>query len=84
MSVPLVGFSVPAYAGNDLWWKYDYDAQTDDLLRRYTNLSDTGGIGYSIVDRYSEIKMHLYTNAHLTGPLQQAVDSGLIQIFPLN
>lgn len=19
--------------GNDLWWKYDYDAQTDDLLR---------------------------------------------------
>ena len=33
--------------GNDLWWKYDYDAQTDDLLRRYTNLSDTGGIGYA-------------------------------------
>ena len=32
--------------GNGLWWKYDYDAQTDDLLRRYTNLSDTGGIGY--------------------------------------
>ena len=28
-------------------------------------------------------QMHLYTNAHLTGPLQQAVDSGLIQIFPL-
>ena len=33
--------------GNGLWWKYDYDAQTDDLLRRYTNLSDTGGIGYA-------------------------------------
>jgi hypothetical protein len=28
-------------------------------------------------------QMHLYTNAHLTGPLQQAVDSGLIQLFPL-
>lgn len=27
--------------------------------------------------------MFAYTNAHLTGPLQQAVDSGLIQIFPL-
>ena len=33
--------------GNGLWWKYDYDAQTDDLLRWYTNLSDTGGIGYA-------------------------------------
>ena len=33
--------------GNGLWWKYDYDAQTDDLLRRYTNLSDTGCIGYA-------------------------------------
>ena len=28
-------------------------------------------------------QMHLYTNAHLTGPLQRAVDSGLIQVFPL-
>ena len=28
-------------------------------------------------------QMHLYTNARLTGPLQQAVDSGLIQLFPL-
>ena len=33
--------------GNDLWWKYDYDAQTDDLLRRYTNLSDNTGTGYA-------------------------------------
>ena len=29
-------------------------------------------------------QMHLYTNAHLSGPLQRAVDSGLIQVFPLN
>ena len=28
-------------------------------------------------------QMHLYTNATLTAPLQQAVDSGLIQVFPL-
>lgn len=28
-------------------------------------------------------QMHLYTNAKLTGPLQQVVDSGLIQLFPL-
>ena len=33
--------------GNGLWWKYDYDAQTDDLLRRYTNLSDSTGTGYA-------------------------------------
>ncbi len=28
-------------------------------------------------------QMHLYTNARLSGPLQQAVDSSLIQLFPL-
>jgi len=28
-------------------------------------------------------QMHLYTNAKLTGPLQQIVDSGIIQLFPL-
>ena len=28
-------------------------------------------------------QMHLYTNARLTGPLQQVVDSGIIQLFPL-
>ena len=28
-------------------------------------------------------QMHLYTNAKLSGPLQQVVDSGLIQLFPL-
>ena len=28
-------------------------------------------------------QMHLYTNATLTGPLQQVVDSGIIQLFPL-
>ena len=28
-------------------------------------------------------QMYLYTNAKLTGPLQQVVDSGLIQLFPL-
>ena len=29
------------------------------------------------------LEMHLYTNAQLTGPLQNIVDSGLIQVFPL-
>lgn len=28
-------------------------------------------------------QMHLYTNAQLTRPLQQIVDSGIIQLFPL-
>ena len=28
-------------------------------------------------------QMHLYTNATVTGPLQQVVDSGIIQLFPL-
>lgn len=28
-------------------------------------------------------QMHLYTNATLTGPLQNAVDRGIIQLFPL-
>ncbi len=28
-------------------------------------------------------QMNLYTNATLTGPLQQVVDSGIIQLFPL-
>ena len=28
-------------------------------------------------------QMHLYTNATLSGPLQQAVDSGAIQLYPL-
>lgn len=40
---------------------------------------------FSFIERHEYLlTMHLYTNAHLTGPLQQAVDSGLIQIFPLN
>ena len=28
-------------------------------------------------------KIHLYTNAPLSGPLQQVVDSGIIQVFPI-
>ena len=33
--------------------------------------------------RFINADSQLNTNAHLTGPLQQAVDSGLIQVFPL-
>ena len=29
------------------------------------------------------LQIHLHTNAKLTGPLQQLVDSGIIQVFPL-
>ena len=40
---------------------------------------------FSFIERHKYfLTMHLYTNVHFTGPLQQAVDSGLIQIFPLN
>ena len=28
-------------------------------------------------------QMHLYTNAKLSGPLQQLVNSGAIKVFPL-
>lgn len=41
-------------------------------LRDFVSWSQTNGY-----------QVHLYTNAHLTSPLQWAVDSGLIQVFPL-
>ena len=31
----------------------------------------------------NEYQMYLYTNATLTGPLQQVVDRGIIQVLPL-
>ena len=31
----------------------------------------------------NKLEIHLYTNAKLSGPLQQLVDSGVIQVFPL-
>ena len=65
------------------------DGLTDTGLAEVKNYSGTLSYTNQLKDfvLYSQdkvIKMHLYTNAHLTGPLQQAVDSGLIQIFPLN
>ena len=65
------------------------DGLTDTVLAEVKNYSGTLSYTNQLKDfvLYSQdkvIKMHLYTNAHLTGPLQQAVDSGLIQIFPLN
>mgnify|MGYP000047590335 FL=1 len=30
-----------------------------------------------------QLEIHLYTNASLTGPLQQLVDSGIIKLYPL-
>lgn len=64
------------------------DGLTDTILAEVKNYSGTLSYTNQLKDfvLYSQSKgleMHLYTNAHLTGPLQQAVDSGLILVFPL-
>ncbi len=56
-----------------------FAAATTAATLSYTNqLKD-----FVLYSQSNGLEMHLYTNAHLTGPLQQAVDSGLIQVFPL-
>ena len=64
------------------------DGLTDTILAEVKNYS--GSLSYTsqlkdfvLYSQCNGLEMHLYTNAHLTGPLQQAVDSGLIQVFPL-
>ena len=64
------------------------DGLTDTILAEVKNyfgiLSYTNQLkDFVLYSQSNGLEMHLYTNAHLTGPLQQAVDSGLIQIFPL-
>ena len=64
------------------------DGLTDAFLAEVKNYSGTLSYTNQLKDfvLYSQsngLEMHSYTNAHLTGPLQQAVDSGLIQVFPL-
>ncbi|MCH5315802.1 MAG: hypothetical protein J1E81_07800 [Eubacterium sp.] len=64
------------------------DGLTDTVLSEVKNYSGTLSYTNQLKDfvLYSQsegLKMHLYTIAHLTGPLQQAVDSGLIEVFPL-
>ena len=65
------------------------DGLTETVLSEVKNYSGTLSYTNQLRDfaLYSQSKgleMHLYTNARLTGPLQRAVDSGLLQVFPLN
>ena len=64
------------------------DGLSDTILSEVKNYSGTLSYTNQLKDfvLYSQsngLEMHLYTNAHLTGPLQHAVDIGLIQVFPL-
>ena len=64
------------------------DGLTNTILSEVKNYSGTLSYTNQLKDfvMYSQSKgleMHLYTNAQLTGPLQNIVDSGLIQVFPL-
>ena len=65
------------------------DGLTETVLSEVKNYSGTLSYTNQLRDfaLYSQSKgleMPLYTNARLTGPLQRAVDSGLLQVFPLN
>ena len=64
------------------------DGLTDTVLSEVKNYSGTLSYTNQLKDfvLYSQSKglqMRLYTNAHLSGPLQQAVDDSLIILFPL-
>ena len=64
------------------------DGLSDTILSEVKNYSGTLSYTNQLKDfvLYSQsngLEMHLYTNAHLTEPLQHAVDIGLIQVFPL-
>ena len=61
---------------------------TNKILSEVKNYSGTLSFTSQLRDFVSwsqtnEYQMHLYTNANLTGPLQRAVDSELIEVFPL-
>ena len=62
--------------------------RTNGILSEVKNYSGTLSYTSQLRDFVSwsqprGYQMHLYTNAHLTGPLQQAVNDGLIKVFPL-
>lgn len=66
------------------------DGLTNTILSEVKNYAGTLSYTNQIKDfvLYAQsqsppLQMHLYTNAHLSGPLQQMVDSGIIQLFPL-
>ena len=64
------------------------DGLTDTVLAEVKNYSGTLSYTSQLKDfvlyaQSNGLEMHLYTNARLTSSLQQVVDSGLIQVFPL-
>ena len=64
------------------------DGLTSTTLSEVKNYSGTLSYTAQLRDfvSYSQahgLQMHLYTNAKLSGPLQEMVDSGIIQVFPL-
>ena len=46
-------------------------------------LSNTAQLRDFVSSQANEFQMHLYTNAQLSGSLQQLVDDGTISLFPL-
>ncbi len=75
--------------------RHDYfnyaDSAWGDLLTKYNDTTityDTIGNPLSYRDGITMTwkngrRLATFTNANLTGPLQRAVDSALIQVFPL-
>ena len=64
------------------------DGLTNNILSEVKNYSGTLSYTAQLRDfvSYSQahgLQMHLYTNAKLSGPLQEIVDRGIIQVFPL-
>ncbi len=77
---------IPSYTGTATY--RIPDALTDTFLAEVKNYSGTLSYTNQLKDfvLYSQDKgldMFLYTNAPLSGPLQQVVDSGLIKLIPL-
>ena len=79
---------IPSFTGTASYRIPDGLDTTKKILSEVKNYSGTLSYTSQLRDfvlwsQANGYQMHLYTNARLTGPLQQAVDSGLIQLFPL-
>jgi len=63
------------------------DGLTNTVLSEVKNysgtLSNTAQLRDFVSSQANEFQMHLYTNAHLSGPLQQLVNDGTIKLLPL-
>ena len=64
----------------------DYAGRILSEVKNYSGtLSYTSQIrDFVLWSQYNGFKIHLYTNAQLPGPLQKIVNSGWIEVFPIN